>query len=272
MEFGDLRRLLLRRWLILAVGFVLVIGGAAAVYSTAARTYQTTGQGLLLLPPDANNPALETSPFLYLPQGLNVIGRVVNQRMQTPGFRRQMESSGHEADFQLGIDNQTPIVTITVEGSDAADTIQTRDELMRQFALILAEVQREEAVPTRQFAHVRFLDPSDEVDPLSGDRLRAAAVAGVGGAVLVLIVAVGWDRFASRRPRRRLNGDTTPKENYRSAGSEEAESDNEGTKREMNGDLDLDSTAESADQDANYATPSTTQSNDPLSRDESPTP
>lgn len=203
MDLGDLLRLLVRRWLIIAIGLALAAGGAAAVYRAAPRSYQADAQGLLLLPPDANNPMLETSPFLYLPQGLNVLGRIVNQRMQTPAFHRQMESEGFHADYELGIETQTPVITITVEGVDDSDTLETRNVLMTKFASILAEVQREEAVPSRQFAHVRFLDTSDEADVVSGDRLRAAAVVGAGGAVLVLLFAIAWDRLARRRSRAR---------------------------------------------------------------------
>lgn len=210
MELGSLWRLLLRRWLILVIGLALAAGGTVAVYRVAPRSYQAAAQGLLLLPPDANNPALETSPFLYLPQGLNVLGRIVNQRMQTPNFHREMKARGYHADYQLGMETQTPVISITVEGAEPEDTLRTRDELMNQFSEILAEVQRNESVPERQFAHVRFLDTSDEPTVISGDRLRAAAVVGAVGALLVLLIAVAWDRFAERRRPRRKNASAPP--------------------------------------------------------------
>lgn len=202
MDFARLLRVLLRRWLILLVGFLLSAGAAFGVYRVMPRTYEASSQIMLLLRPTANNPDIEVSPFLFLPNGLNTLARVITLFPNTPEFRASMIQAGFESTYTVALQPQNPIVTFTVEADEPTATLRTRTELMRRFSADLDRVQTEEGVPKRQWAHVRVLEESSHVSVRSGDAFRNAAGVGVGGAVLTLLVIALVERRSTRRPRR----------------------------------------------------------------------
>lgn len=203
MDLGEALRALLRRWLILLAGLLLTGGAAAWVYLETPVSYQSSGQVLVLLPPNANSPEVATNPFLYLPNGLNVLARVVAVSPTTPQFRRSMIESGFRSQYELTVETGGSMVTFSAEGTDPENVVATRDELMRRFSTELDQVQDEEGAPDRQRAHTRQLSMSDQATPMAGDRLRAVAMVGAAGVVLTLILTLVLDRWLLRRARRK---------------------------------------------------------------------
>lgn len=203
MDLGEALRALLRRWLILLCGLALTGGVAAWVYTRTPVTYQSSAQALLLLPPNANSPEYDSNPFLYLPNGLNVLARVVAVTPTTPQFRREMREAGFTSQYELSVETGGSMVTFSSEGLDPENVVATRDELMRRFELEIGHVQDDEGAPSRQRAHMRPLAKSDQATPLTGDRLRSIAVAGGTGVVLTLILALSLDRWLLRRAQRK---------------------------------------------------------------------
>lgn len=200
MDVGRLVRALLRRWLILLIGLIVSVAAAAAVYFQTPSMYQSTSQAMVLLPRTASSPDEATSPFLYMPDGLTTLARVVVLIPNTPEFRRTLAEDGFGAQYEVSVESTAPIVRFSVEGADPQVVLATRDELMRRFAAELKRVQTEEQVPQRQFAHMRYLEASAEVDPLGGDRLRGAAVTAVLGGLLTLAVIILLERRSSKAP------------------------------------------------------------------------
>lgn len=243
MDFGVVVGALLRRWLIGLIGLLLACGAALAVYSATPRTYQSSSQIMVLLPPTAGSTVVESSPFLYLPNGLTTLARVVTLVPGTEEFRRSMIVDGFVDQYEVSVESQNPIVRFSVEGADPASVLATRDELMRRYATELERVQGEERVPRRQFAHVRTLEATREVVAVSGDRLRAGAVTGVLLGILTLLTMVVVDRVSFARAKRGrdegvgeadIEGTAAPAENTPEDGlSEAAPGDREGTHRSV---------------------------------------
>lgn len=201
MDLGEALHALLRRWPILLAGLLLTGGATAWVYTETPVSYQSTGQVLVMLPPNANSPEIPTNPFLYLPNGLNVLARVVAVSPTTPQFQRSMIEAGFHSQYELRVETGGSMVTFSAEGTDPADVVATRDELMRRFNVELDQVQDDEGAPDRQRAHARPLAMSDRATPMAGDRLRAVAVLGAAGVVLTLILALALDVWLLRRSR-----------------------------------------------------------------------
>ena len=199
MNFVGLLRLLMRRWWIALLGFVLSVGAAAGAYTATPPTYEAGAQTIVLLPPTANPAEDATSPFLYLPGGLLVLAQIVSVIPNSPDFREAMARDGYETTYTVQLQAGTPVATFVVEGATPESTLSTRDELVRRFQLELRRIQTDENVPERQLARARILEASSNAAPQSGDRLRAAALAGVVGAVLTLIVVVLVDKRRNRR-------------------------------------------------------------------------
>lgn len=199
MDLSRLVRVLLRRWRILLIGMVVSVGAAYFVYSETPRTYEARSQIMMLMPPTASNPEIEISPFLYLPDGLSSLARVITLIPTTAEYQESMLAQGFEPAYTVLLDAREPIITFTVEGTSPANALRTRDELMTRFANDLDRVQREEGVPERQWAHVRVLHSGDLLTASSGDALRNAAAAGMLGAIATLLVIALRERGAAGR-------------------------------------------------------------------------
>lgn len=199
MDFANVARILLRHWVVLLLGVALSVGSAFLVYRTTPRSYEAVSQVMVLLRPTAQNPEIETSPFLYLPDGLTALARVVTLIPNTPEYRNSMAAAGFEPDYSVDLQARDPIVLFTVAGPDPDNVLRTRDELMDRFAADLDRVQEEEGVPDRQWAHFRVLQTSDIPTALSDAAFkRAAGVGAIGGLLTLLGVAL-----VERRSRRR---------------------------------------------------------------------
>lgn len=205
MDLATAIRVVFRRWLVALVGVLLTAGAMYGAYEAMPRSYTTTSQVMLLLPPDAANPSVPTSPFLYLPGGLGALARIVILTTTDDRFRADMEARGFEPQYEVALDTQGPIVRFTVEGANPDNVAATRDELVRRFASEIDRVQQEEKVPERQLVHLRYLDGTTGPLPMTGDRVRAVAAVGVLGIALTLLAMFLIDRWLnSRAIRRRL--------------------------------------------------------------------
>lgn len=202
MDFARLLHVLLRRWVIVVVGLVVSLAAAFGVYKVIPRSYEATSEVMLLLRPTANNPNYTVSPFLYLPDGLNTLGRVLMTTLNTPEARASMASDGFRAGYTIELQRQGPIVGFTVVGPDLTNTLETRAELMRRFESELSRIQKDEEVPSRQLAHTRVLEASDHVSVVSEDAFRGAAGTGVAGMALTLLVIALVELRSRRRAER----------------------------------------------------------------------
>lgn len=204
MDFAAILQVVVRRWWILALGLLLTGAGAYVVYRQVPTSYQSTSQAIILLPPTASSPEFKTSPFLYLPNGLNVLARVTAIGPDTADFRASMMRDGFGAKYEVDVETQAPIVRFSVEGSDPSVVDTTHTELLRRFEMELERVQSEEGVPKRQTAHARFLDATSDPVAVGGDRFRAVVMTGGVGALVSLTLVFLLDRALRARsdPRR----------------------------------------------------------------------
>ena len=199
MELGSSLKVLLRRWLIVLLGGVLSLAGAAYVYSSAEASYRASASLLLLLPRDASDGESATSPFLYLPNELNVLASVVASAAPSREFEGRLVAQGLISPYEVGVDPSNPIITVGVEGPDPDNVLATRDGLVDALETELAEEQRAAAVPTRQTASFLVYAAENTPTQLGGSAVRGVlAVIAVGG-LLTLLAAFGVDRLLTAR-------------------------------------------------------------------------
>lgn len=219
MDFAHVVRVLLRRWLIMLLGLAAAGGAAFAAYQSTPRSYEASSQVMVLLSPKAANPDLETSPFLYLPDGLQALARVATLIPGTPEYRAAMAAQGFEPAYTVTLQTREPLVTFTVESSDPANALETRNELMRRFSSDLDRIQREEGVPQRQWAHIRVLHASDTLTASSGSALRTAAAVGVVLLLVTLLVVALVERRSTRRTGQAKRAESRPERSGHETGT-----------------------------------------------------
>lgn len=197
-------RVLLRRWLVVVIGAALSLGAAVYLYTSTAPTYIASARLLLLLPPGAEDEETDSSPFLYLPNGLDILARVVASGPQSSASALGFEAQGLVSAFEVDVDPASPIIIVEVQGEDPANVIATRDAVVQALQAELERVQEEEEVPARQEASARVFAAEDTPTALSGDRRRNTLAVVAAGGLLTLLAAFGVDWLANGRTSRSL--------------------------------------------------------------------
>lgn len=187
----------------LVIGAVLTLGAAGLTYTQLPSRYQATARMLLLLPANARGDDVVGSPFLYLPNGLTVLARIVAITPTSRDFQAMMFQQGLVSQYEVGVDNASPTITVTVEGSDPQNVVDTRDRVIEAMNSELLIIQREENAPVHQIAHTRVYAAEPTPEQIGGSRFRGVLAVGGAGALLTLILAFVIDRLAQIRTDRR---------------------------------------------------------------------
>ncbi|RYB90724.1 hypothetical protein EUA06_10570 [Nocardioides glacieisoli] len=204
MELGSSLRLLLRQWIVVVLGGLLTAGAAAYLYTSTPPTYRATAQLLLLLPSTAGDPEQRNSAFLYLPNELNILARVVASVPSSRDFAVDLADRGLTSSYEVGVEPTSPVINVGAEGDDPVNVLATRDGLVEAVGDELARVQREERVPTDQTARIRVFAAETTPVELGGSGLRGVIAVLAAGGLLTLLTAFATDWLAEVRRRRRV--------------------------------------------------------------------
>ncbi|MEO5853280.1 MAG: hypothetical protein ABIQ15_12275 [Nocardioides sp.] len=204
MYFSDAIGVLLRRWYVVVVGLLLVAGGVAAALVLVPTQYQATAHVLLLLPSQSTGVRNPTNPYLNLQPGLTTTATLIASELGTKSAQRTVAEGGFDSSFAVGVAPDTgPLFVITVEDTDPAMAVATREEVVRQLDVQLSTMQNDMDVPSTQVIFARRNDPPGGAEVLPGSKIRAAAgIVGLGVA-LTVVAAFLVDRLARRRASRR---------------------------------------------------------------------
>lgn len=202
MDLGNAVRVLLRRWLVVLIGIVLTVGAAGYIYATTPPSYSAGARMLLLLPPNARGPDAVGSPFLYLPDGLNVIARLTVGTTTERPFREAMAEEGLRSQITATVDPQSPTIVVVVEGLDPANVIATRDWAVERIQDNLLELQQAEGSPPSQIAHARVFG-AEEVPIRDGSTWTRSVLAVVAAGGVVTLVAAFLVEYLMNRRRSR---------------------------------------------------------------------
>ncbi|OLT21974.1 hypothetical protein BJF81_14110 [Ornithinimicrobium sp. CNJ-824] len=208
MDVGSALRVLVRRWLVLLLGMVLTFATAVYVYDQAPPRYQATARILLLLPANARGEVVG-SPFLYLPDGLNVLANIVSLTAQTSSFRAGLVEQGYASQYEIGLNDDGPVFTVSVEGTNPEDVIETRDQVVLSIQDELLRVQVEEDAPPQQVATTRVYAADPVPHHLGGDKIRGVLAVLAAGGLLTLILVFVSDRLMQVRQVSRGQGRAT---------------------------------------------------------------
>lgn len=196
MDLIDAVRVMLRQWRVLAIGIVVVVLAAVAAIFVVPTRYQATGQLVMLLPPQSTGNATPTNPFLNLEPGLTITASLIAATLTTKDSARTLEAAGFSSEYTIALNpGNGPVLEISVEDTDGAMAVRTRDEVISRLDQELTRIQLAENAPQRQVIHARPNSVANVAEPLPGSKIRALAVIGALGAVLTLFIAFVRDRL-----------------------------------------------------------------------------
>jgi hypothetical protein len=196
VDFLDALRVLARRWYLVLAGLFLIAAASGAAIHLVPTNYQASGSLLLLLPAEATGKSTPTNPYLNLEPGLTSTASLIAGTVSTKDTRRELAKDGYKSKYSVALNPGTgPLLVISVEDTNPAAAIATRDAVVQRLDAELKTMQVEVDVPNRQFIHSRPSSVGKAAEALPGSKIRAlAAVVGVG-ATLTLIFTFTFDRF-----------------------------------------------------------------------------
>lgn len=201
MGLGEVVRRVFKPWAVLLLGLLLTGIATTAAVSQYPNQYQATARLMLLLPPESERPSV--NPFLDQRNGLVVLASVVSEIPYSSGAHNELTELGLESQFEVGLDPSTPVITVSVEGTDADDVTATRDWIVQRMETELLQVQQEEGAPGRHFASTRVFMAEAVPHTIGGDPTRALIGALVSGGLLSCLAAMLVARTIRGMPRHR---------------------------------------------------------------------
>jgi uncharacterized protein involved in exopolysaccharide biosynthesis len=206
--FGVLRR----RWLLVLIGFFLTVGVSGAAYELFKPTYEITGT-VLLLPPASSAVTGSANPYLQL-GGLRQAVDLVGVSLTDQSTQLELQQISKDVDYTVQADVRTssPLLVIDVKDSSEATALRIRDMLVARVDLRLQAMQAALSVAPKDRVTTTVVTLDAQATEVGKNRLRAAVVAGAGGAAVTLVVATLWDGHRLRHPRtKKKRGRQSPK-------------------------------------------------------------
>lgn len=203
MNLLDAIRGLVRRWYITVPGLILAAVAAYGAWQVTPPEYQRSASQLLL-PGQGLLPDGSTNRFLYI-GGLAPVADVLVRAVSADEELIALLEEHPDAQVEVLRDTTAsgPVVLVTVTAPVDAHVAPIIDEVLELTSDTLERLQRDEAIPTRDRVSLSTIAVAQESTVGVRDRLVTAGAAGVGVALLSIILASVVDGLMSRSRRRR---------------------------------------------------------------------
>lgn len=206
MYFTEALAVLLRRWYVVLLCGLAVVGGLFLAVNEVPTQYQASGEVLLLLPPAATGKGTPSNPYLNLQPGLTTMATITASELNSKPVHREVVEAGFTSDYAIGVSPDTgPLLLVTVKDIDPEEAAATREEVIRRVTQQLDTLQQGLDVPETQRVYSRRSDSSRPAEAVPGAKIRAGAVIGGGGVVATILIVFLVDRIARRFRRRRTD-------------------------------------------------------------------
>lgn len=223
MDFWDLTKLLVRRWMIVLPMLVLSAGLAALTIVQVKPDYVATAY-VQLVPPvlgetkPGQATAEQRNPWIGL--GLQTIGNAAIVTVTERSVEEQMKALGYSDSYTLALgssDSSTatwgspiPMVRFEIVGTSEAQARATANELVERFSQSVGDLQSTYQVARKDAITARRLDLGTNVEASTSKVKRAFAAVLAAGLLLSAACTVGIDAWLRQRQRRRSTGDSKP--------------------------------------------------------------
>lgn len=206
MDFWDITKLLVRRWMIVLPMLVLSGALAAIAVSQVKPDYVATAH-VQLVPPvigqtkPGQATADQRNPWIGL--GLQTIGNAAIVTVTDLSVAKRLEAQGLSDSYTVTMAQTSPLITFEVVGNSPEQARRTADQLIERFDKSVASLQSSYGVPAADSITSRRLDQGASVEK-STSKVKRALVAVTGAGVLVSVAGtVAADAWLRRRQRQR---------------------------------------------------------------------
>lgn len=206
MDFWDLTKLLVRRWMIV-LPMLLLTGALCVVPVTQVKPDYVAMAFVQLVPPIAKqaNPGQITidqrNPWVGL--GLQTLGNAAIVMVSDQKVVAELKDSGDTGSFTLTMNDRSPLVTFQVVGKSKEQASDTAKHLVDRFRDSVVSLQTAYGVADPDLITTARLDLGTNVNKSNSKVKRALIAAAGAGLLLTVAVTVGIDALLARRRRRK---------------------------------------------------------------------
>ncbi|HTJ67739.1 MAG TPA: hypothetical protein VL551_09445 [Actinospica sp.] len=215
MNFGEMGRVIRRRWYLLLPLLLAAAAGTWAVDRAIPRQYQTTGMVSLL----ASRQSIKGTstvpgtgnPFLSFDSSLNDTADFLVRRLDSTDAAQQLAGAG-VADYTVALAaSQGPFIDLTADGSTPAAASAAMRTLISYASAQLQVLQQEQGVPAQDMITATVIVPGSPPSAQNKRRTQDALGAGAGGLALAVLITFGADSIARRRTPRPARRTAAPR-------------------------------------------------------------
>jgi len=207
----NLAQVLRRRWL-LTVALLAVLTLALLVLVRYAPTeYQSTGVGLVIRQDQelVDDSGRRDNPFAGIDNSLGATGTLLVTVVTSPAVQQELAEAGLQGEVEVtnagsSFDPESPFVSVTATANDPGQAAADVELVLARADQELSDRQDAVSGPLVERLALLVVVPPPDGQLTRAGLLRAVALAGAAGLVLVLILVVAADRLMlARRGRER---------------------------------------------------------------------
>ncbi|MFI6761415.1 Wzz/FepE/Etk N-terminal domain-containing protein [Micromonospora sp. NPDC050417] len=208
MDLLDLLKLMFRRWYVTTPVVVLTLAAAFTLGAAIQPEYKTSAAVLLVPPttsPAAPTPNASPQPGNpWLRAGENSMAQAIQILISAHEARVKVQAAGGNLDYEVGLVNRSPILTIEVTAASHGEALATVTAVTKLIGEEVAGKQAEYKPKAGEQITTQVLDPGLNIVQSRSNVLRAQIVVVAIGLLLAAAAAVGFDAIVRRRDRARL--------------------------------------------------------------------
>ncbi|MBP2473937.1 putative PurR-regulated permease PerM [Crossiella equi] len=201
MDALDVLRVLRRRWKLTAALLALLVVALGAVAFIVPQQYRVNSLTMVL----RQYGGQDRNPFAAVDRAQGQAAVVVIAVLNSPQTRRELAAQGATATLEVSNEGggvstaDSPFITVTTTGTSPDVVRRTAQLAMQRVKEELKRRQDTLLVPVDQQLTLNEVLSPNEVTTTRAGQLRAVAITGGAGLVLVLLVVVVVDRRRSRK-------------------------------------------------------------------------
>jgi len=204
MDFGEILRVVRKRWYITAPGTLLAVVLTIVAYLVVPTQYQSMSTLSLINSVRPVTAPGNGNPFLTFESSLTATADFLARSLMSEDTARELKGMGVTEEYTAGLaDNAMgPFIALTVTGTDKGHVFRSTQTLTEYAKKKLRTMQEQSGAPESSMIHAATIIPPQPPQPVIKKKIEV--VAAVAGGLLVLTFVITFLLESFTRSRRRL--------------------------------------------------------------------
>ena len=213
MDFGEMFRVMRRRWYVVIPALLLTIVATAGVYVAWPTSYRSEVQlSLLASRSVAQSQGDAGNPYLAFTPGLDSVVDILGRNLSSNDSVAQLRALGVTYPYTAGIatNAQGPFLAIDVTGHNAAEITRSMPVIVSFTQRRLAEMQSASSAPKDTQIQAVLIAPPSTPAPVTKTKIELVAAVAVLGLVFSFLLSFIVDNLINQRRLRKSGATDQP--------------------------------------------------------------